>query len=80
MSEIEQEFDWMVRAINDGEQDYYVRLAKLIEHRLNAIQLKKMERLIEGRKVIELGSETDSINKPMFLGQAKELRIEVELY
>ena len=70
----------MVRAINDGEQDYYVRLAKLIKHKHNSIQLKKMERLIEGRKVIELGAEADSIKRPMFLGQAKELRIEVELY
>ena len=80
MTEIEYEHDWMVRAVNDETKDYYIRLARLIEHKHNAIELKKMEQFVDGRKIIELGAETDTVSKPLFLGRAQELNVEVELY
>ena len=54
----------MVFAVNDGRPDYY-RLSHLI-HECNAVQLKRMETDVDGRRIIPRGQgPTRSTRHPL---------------
>lgn len=73
---VETEFEGF--AINDGKPDYLLRLARLIPT-LNVIELKRKEIVIDGRRVIPLGSIANSINLYDFIDQMKILGLTIEL-
>lgn len=78
MSQIEYESDIAVVAVNDGAKDYLFRLSKLAPC-CNAVQLKKMEAQEGSRRIIDLGIQTNTVDKPRFMSRADELGLTVEL-
>lgn len=72
------EVEYAATAVNDGTKDFYLRLARLVPQ-YNVVELKKMETEIDGRRMIPLGIQTNSISVPTFMKQVQELGLTIEL-
>ena len=76
--EVHVETDYEAIAVHDDSRDFYVRLSQLVPG-LNVVQLKEREAVIDGRRVVPLGIQTNSISAPTFMDRVQELGLAVEL-
>lgn len=75
---IAEETEFEAIAINDNSRDFYLRLSRLVPE-YNVAQLKRMENLVDGRRVIPLGIQASSIDAPTFMDRVDELQLTIEL-
>ncbi len=76
-TEVEIEFEAV--AVDDGKRDFLLRLSRLIPE-YNVVQLRRMEVVREGDRVIPLGIRTNSVDLPCFMGRVEELCLTIELH
>ena len=78
LDDVARESSFKAVALNDGTQDYLLRLARLLPA-YNVVQLKGMEITSNGRRVIPLGIVADTINIGSFMEQVAALQLDLEL-
>ena len=76
--EVPYESEFEAIAINDGTHNYFLRLARLVPE-YNVVQLKKMEITADGRRIVPLGIQTNTVDVPTFMERAAKLRLAIEL-
>lgn len=75
---VEYESEFEAIAINDGTPDYLLRLSRLVPE-YNVVQLKKMEIMANGRRIVPLGVRASTIDVSRFGERVADLGLTIEL-